>query len=81
MTNFIFYVKIFLYSTQFWYFFKKKSDRILLLKDGRIIADGNFDEIKKLNNKESLEEVFNDLTGFEDHSMIADKFVKVIKEV
>ena len=40
-----------------------------------------FEEIKKLNNKESLEEVFNDLTGFEDHSMIADKFIKVIKEV
>ena len=73
--------KTIFYSSHIMEVVEKISDRILLLKDGRIIADGNFDEIKKLNNKESLEEVFNDLTGFEDHSMIADKFVKVIKEV
>lgn len=73
--------KTIFYSSHIMEVVEKISDRILLLKDGRIIADGNFDEIKKLNNKESLEEVFNDLTGFEDHSMIADKFIKVIKEV
>mgnify|MGYP002601072708 CR=1 FL=1 len=73
--------KTIFYSSHIMEVVEKISDRILLLKDGRIIADGNFEEIKKLNNKESLEEVFNDLTGFEDHSMIADKFVKVIKEV
>ena len=71
--------KTIFYSSHIMEVVEKISDRILLLKDGRIIADGNFDEIKKLNNKESLEEVFNDLTGFEDHSMIADKFIKVIK--
>ena len=73
--------KTIFYSSHIMEVVEKISDRILLLKDGRIIADGNFEDIKKLNNKESLEEVFNDLTGFEDHSMIADKFVKVIKEV
>lgn len=73
--------KTIFYSSHIMEVVEKISDRILLLKNGEIIADGNFDEIKKLNNKESLEEVFNELTGFENHFALADKFINIIKEV
>ena len=73
--------KTIFYSSHIMEVVEKISDRIVLLKDGNIIADGNFEEIKKLNRKSSLEEVFNELTGFEDHLSLAEKFVEIIKEV
>ncbi|MGM9534495.1 MAG: ABC transporter ATP-binding protein [Intestinibacter sp.] len=73
--------KTIFYSSHIMEVVEKISDRILLLKDGKIIADGNFEEIKKLNHKSSLEEVFNELTGFEDHLSLAEKFVEIINEV
>ena len=57
---------------------EKLCDKIAIIKDGKIVAVGSTEQVKGNN---SLEEVFNDLTGFEDHSLIADKFIKVIKEV
>lgn len=73
--------KTIFYSSHIMEVVEKISDRILLLNNGKIIADGDFEEIKKLNHKKSLEEVFNDLTGFEDHLVLADKFIDVINEV
>lgn len=73
--------KTIFYSSHIMEVVEKISDRILLLKDGKIIAYGNFEEIKKLNKKSSLEEVFNELTGFENHLSLAEKFVEIINEV
>ena len=58
---------------------EKISSRIILINEGRIIADGAFDELKK-STEGSLEEIFNQLTGFSRHKEIADEFISVIEE-
>lgn len=73
--------KTIFYSSHIMEVVEKISDRILVLNDGNIVADGNFEEIKSTNFEGSLEEIFNDLTGFNEHKELADKFVEVIKEV
>lgn len=44
-----------------------------------VAADGSFEELKKISNEESLEEIFNDLTGFNDHKRLAEEFTALIK--
>jgi ABC-2 type transport system ATP-binding protein len=43
---------------------EKVADRILLINNGEIIADGTFEQLKQ-NNGETLEKVFSKLTGKE----------------
>ena len=58
---------------------EKVSHRIVLLKHGRIIADGSFEELQKQGD-ESLESVFSQLTGSEDSSTKVDDFLGSIKD-
>lgn len=60
---------------------EKISDRILLIDDGVIVADGTFEELKAKSRQGSLEGIFNQLTGFNEHKKYADKFVATIEEV
>lgn len=73
--------KTIFYSSHIMEVVEKLSNRIILLKDGEIIADGNFEELNSTLSKGSLEEVFNQLTGFESHYEIAKEIVDTIKEV
>ncbi len=73
--------KTIFYSSHIMEVVEKISDRILVLSNGNIVADGNFEEIKNTNFDGSLEEIFNELTGFNEHKELADKFVEVINEV
>jgi len=57
---------------------EKISDRIIVLNDGIIIADGNFDDLKTASKEGSLQDIFNQLTGFNKHEAIASEFVDVI---
>jgi len=54
--------------------------RMLLIdtEKGRIIND---DELKQQNKEGSLEEIFNQLTGFSEHAELASRFVSVVGEV
>lgn len=70
--------KTIFYSSHIMDVVERISSRIILLNEGRIIADGTFDELKK-NAEGSLEEIFNKLTGFSRHREIADAFVSVIE--
>lgn len=60
---------------------EKISDRIVLLNDGNIVADGNFEDLKERVHEESLAQIFNQLTGFSEYKELAEKFISVIKEV
>ena len=73
--------KTIFYSSHIMEVVEKISDRIILLDKGNIVADGNFEQIKNTNFEGSLEEIFNQLTGFEEHSNQSDEFIKVLKEV
>jgi ABC-2 type transport system ATP-binding protein len=71
--------KTIFYSSHIMDVVEKISSRIILINEGRIIADGAFDELKK-STEGSLEEIFNQLTGFSRHKEIADEFISVIEE-
>jgi ABC-2 type transport system ATP-binding protein len=69
------------YSSHLMDVVEKISDRIILLNDGRIAADGSFDDLKDQCKERSLEAIFNDLTGFHEYKSIAEEFVSVVQEV
>jgi ABC-2 type transport system ATP-binding protein len=52
-----------------------------LLNNGQIVADGSFYELKNKCMQGSLEEIFNKLTGFNQHNEIAEEFVSIVQEV
>jgi ABC-2 type transport system ATP-binding protein len=55
---------------------EKMCDRIGIIKDGSILAEGNMDELRRMTDKEnqSLEDIFLELTG-------GDEFGDIIKEL
>lgn len=73
--------KTIFYSSHIMDVVEKISHRIVLLSDGYIAADGSFDELKGQNKEGTLEEIFNQLTGFHEHEKIARDFVSIVEEV
>lgn len=73
--------KTIFYSSHIMEVVEKISDRIVLLNDGNIVADGNFENLKERVHEESLAQIFNQLTGFSEYKELAEKFISVIKEV
>jgi ABC-2 type transport system ATP-binding protein len=73
--------KTIFYSSHIMDVVEKISNRIILLDGGQIIADGSFAELKDQSKEGSLEEIFNQLTGFHEHQDIAEKFVAIVQEV
>lgn len=73
--------KTIFYSSHIMEVVEKVSDRIILLSKGQVVADGTFEELKEKSSEGSLEEIFNQLTGFNSHKEIADEFVNVLNEV
>jgi ABC-2 type transport system ATP-binding protein len=61
--------KTIFYSSHLMDIVEKVSDRIILLYQGNVVADGTFEEIKGAGSDESLEKIFARLTGNDvDHS-------------
>ncbi|MCB2309060.1 ABC transporter ATP-binding protein [Clostridium estertheticum] len=73
--------KTIFYSSHIMDVVEKVSDRIILLNAGRIVADGSFEELNNNQMEGSLEEIFNQLTGFNEHTAIAEEFVSLVEEV
>ncbi|QQE78278.1 ABC transporter ATP-binding protein [Alicyclobacillus sp. SO9] len=73
--------KTIFYSSHIMEVVQKISNRIILLNNGGVVADGTFEELSQQSNETSLEELFNEITGFNDHEDIAEKFVSIIEEV
>lgn len=67
--------KTILYSSHIMDVVEKISDRILLINDGEIVADGTFEELSKMNSDKSLESLFNRITGFNQYEELANDFV------
>lgn len=55
---------------------ERVCDRIIILSDGRIVADGSFETLQAMNKGESLERIFTALTSEGGHAAVADKFIK-----
>ena len=73
--------KTIFYSSHIMEVVEKISSRIILINQGRIVADGTFEELKQMSKEGSLEGIFNQLTGFNKHSEIATEFVNTIQGV
>lgn len=58
---------------------EKVSDRIVLINDGTIIADGSFNELRSNQDNESLEHLFSRLTSGDVESKAGDKFIELMK--
>ena len=67
--------KTIFYSSHMMDIVEKVSNRILLINDGIIVANGTFDDLKNQHNQ-SLENVFAKLTGDEDHASKASDFLE-----
>lgn len=70
--------KTIFYSSHIMEVVEKLSDRIILLSNGNISADGSFDDLKNQSYNESLQEIFNSVTGFNNHREIADRFISAM---
>lgn len=71
--------KTIFYSSHIMDVVEKISNRIILLNEGQIVADGSFDDLKGQSKEGSLEEIFNQLTGFNEHREIAEEFVAIVQ--
>jgi len=66
------------YSSHIMDVVEKISDRIVLINNGIIIANGTFDELKSQRETGSLEQIFNQLTGNNEHVQLAEEFIQVM---
>ena len=72
--------KTIFYSSHLMDVVEKISDRIILIDQGKVIADGSFDELNKLSHDENLEKMFTRLTGNTDHSEKAEAFINAFEK-
>lgn len=73
--------KTIFYSSHIMDVVEKISSRIILIHNGQIAADGTFAELTEQNTKGTLEQIFNELTGFTEHQDVARKFVSIVREM
>jgi len=57
---------------------EKICDRVLIIHEGKIVADGAIDELRKLTRQSSLEGVFSQVTHSEDMAEIAKAFSRIV---
>lgn len=70
--------KTIFYSSHIMEVVEKLSNRIILINNGEIVADGSFEELRGQSIEGSLETIFNQLTGFNEHEKIAKEIVDTI---
>jgi len=72
--------KTIFYSSHLMDVVEKISDRIILIDQGKVIADGSFSELNELSNDENLEKMFTRLTGNTDHGEKAEAFINAFEK-
>ncbi|RSD26892.1 ABC transporter ATP-binding protein [Mesobacillus subterraneus] len=72
--------KTIFYSSHIMDVVEKISNRIVLLHGGYIVANGSFEELKSQSQEGTLENIFNQMTGFHEHQERAAEFVSIVKE-
>ena len=72
--------KTLFYSSHIMEVVEKICDRIVLLKEGVVIAHGTFQELQNQQHSGSLEQLFNQLTGNNEHLALAKEFVQIVSD-
>jgi ABC-2 type transport system ATP-binding protein len=57
---------------------EKVSHRIVLIDEGRVVANGSFDELQQQQGNQSLEKIFANLTGKDTLSHSADDLIRAL---
>ena len=57
---------------------EKICDRVIIIDEGKIVADGSIDELQNLTKQSSLEAIFSQVTNSEDMIEIAKAFSEVV---
>jgi|Deesub1362B_J571_1020462.scaffolds.fasta_scaffold02801_5 ABC-2 type transport system ATP-binding protein len=57
---------------------EKICDRVLIINEGKIVADGSIDELRDLTQRSSLVDIFQQVTGSEDMAEIAEALSKAM---
>ena len=72
--------KTIFYSSHIMDVVEKISDRIIIIDNGEVIADGSFETLKENAHQGSLENIFTALTGGSDqHQNTAGQFIDILK--
>lgn len=71
--------KTIFYSSHIMEVVEKLSDRIMIVNQGEIIANGSFQELSNQAQGSSLEEIFTQLTGQGEQVSVAHHFVDILK--
>jgi ABC-2 type transport system ATP-binding protein len=58
---------------------EKVSDRIILINEGNVIADGTFEELRTMQHKDSLEAIFAGLTATESMHEASAKLINAFE--
>lgn len=70
--------KTIFYSSHIMDVVQRLSDQILMLNNGAIAANGTYQELVNNDQNASLQSLFNDLTGFQEHGEKATEFVNIV---
>ncbi len=70
--------KTIFYSSHLMDVVEKISDRIMIINEGEMIANGTFDELNQ-HAKGSLEKIFTDLTGNHAYESAAGQFLSILE--
>lgn len=71
--------KTIFYSSHIMDLVEKISNRIVLLVNGAVIADGTFEQLQEMSEAGTLSAIFNQLTGFTAYESIAKDFVSIVQ--
>lgn len=72
--------KTIFYSSHLMDVVEKISDRIILIANGEILADGTFEQLQSKSKEGSLEKIFNELTGFYQQDEIANSIINALRD-
>lgn len=70
--------KTIFYSSHIMDVVEKISDRIMIINQGEMIANGTFEELNSHANS-SLEKIFTELTGNKEHESTAGQFITILE--
>jgi ABC-2 type transport system ATP-binding protein len=71
--------KTIFYSSHIMEVVEKLSDRIMIINQGELIANGSFRELTEQAQGNSLEQIFTQLTGQGEQVSVANTFVDILK--
>lgn len=71
--------KTIFYSSHIMEVVEKLSDRIIIINEGQLIANGTFQQLTSQAQGNSLEQIFTQLTGQDEQATVATTFIDILK--